>query len=302
MESDNDYIAKIAWYYYIQKKTQKEIAELLNISRMRVIRLLEKAEQENLVQIHIRKDFSDRFDVEKQLAEKFNLKDVVIIPADKQRQDLIPDELAKAASIYIKEHFFSNIINIGYGKTVGKILNNLSQISEKKLTFVSLTGGVSLYLLNNQYWAGNANLYLIPAPLIASTTELVDAIKKESAAIEISKMHEMAECTVVGIGAMSEDTTMLKSGTIRKETFELIRMRGAVGDILAYFFDENGQLVENEIYNNLISYPLDKLSKLKNVIGVAGGESKRHAIKAALCGNYVNILITDEDTAKWLLK
>ncbi len=302
MESDNDYIAKIAWYYYIQKKTQKEIAELLNISRMRVIRLLEKAEQENLVQIHIRKDFSDRFDVEKQLAEKFNLKDVVIIPADKQRQDLIPDELAKAASIYIKEHFFSNIINIGYGKTVGKILNNLSQISEKKLTFVSLTSGVSLYLLNNQYWAGNANLYLIPAPLIASTTELVDAIKKESAAIEISKMHEMAECTVVGIGAMSEDTTMLKSGTIRKETFELIRMRGAVGDILAYFFDENGQLVENEIYNNLISYPLDKLSKLKNVIGVAGGESKRHAIKAALCGNYVNILITDEDTAKWLLK
>ena len=56
MESDNDYIAKIAWYYYIQKKTQKEIAELLNISRMRVIRLLEKAEQENLVQIHISSD------------------------------------------------------------------------------------------------------------------------------------------------------------------------------------------------------------------------------------------------------
>ena len=302
MESDNDYVAKIAWYYYIQKKTQKEIAELLNISRMRVIRLLEKAEQENLVQIHIRKDFSDRFDVEKQLVEKYGLQDAVIIPADKKRQDLIPDELAKAASIYVKEHFFSNIINIGYGKTVGKILNNLSQISDKKLTFVSLTGGVSLYLLNNQYWAGNANLYLIPAPLIASTKELVEAMKKESAAIEISKMHEMAECTIIGIGAVNEDTTMLKSGTIRKETFELIRMKGAVGDILAYFFDENGQLVENEISNNLISYPLDNLSKLKNVIAVAGGEAKRNAIKAALRGNYVNILITDEDTAKWLLK
>ena len=43
---EKELIVRTAWYYYIRKKTQKEIADMLSVSRMRVIRLLEKAEQE----------------------------------------------------------------------------------------------------------------------------------------------------------------------------------------------------------------------------------------------------------------
>src|SRR5574344_921667 len=186
MDSEKDFIAKIAWYYYIQKKTQKEIATLLNISRMKVIRMLERAEQENLVQVHIRKDFSDRLEFEYKLIQKYHLKDAVIIPADQNNTNIMADELAKAAAMYVKEHFSQkNVINIGYGNTVGRILNYLSQVSDSKLTYVSLTGGVSIYLLNNQSWIENANLYLIPAPLISYTKDLVNAIQKETAVIEI---------------------------------------------------------------------------------------------------------------------
>jgi DNA-binding transcriptional regulator LsrR (DeoR family) len=37
-------------------------------------------------------------------------------------------------------------------------------------------------------------------------------------------------------------------------------------------------------------------------VAVAGGKNKHHAIKAALKGNYINVLITDLDTAKFLIK
>ena len=43
------------------------------------------------------------------------------------------------------------------------------------------------------------------------------------------------------------------------------------------------------------------MKKLDNVIGVAGGESKENAILAVLQGGYLDVLITDEDTAAHLL-
>ena len=50
-----------------------------------------------------------------------------------------------------------------------------------------------------------------------------------------------------------------------------------------------------------MSTDLDKLRQLKNVVGVAGGKDKVTAIKAVLNGGYLNVLITDSDTAAELL-
>ena len=51
-----------------------------------------------------------------------------------------------------------------------------------------------------------------------------------------------------------------------------------------------------------MSTSLEDLRMLENVIGVAGGLSKVDAILAALRGGYVDILITDEETAQALLE
>ena len=51
-----------------------------------------------------------------------------------------------------------------------------------------------------------------------------------------------------------------------------------------------------------MSTPLKELQKLENVIGVAGGPMKVDAILAALRGKYLDVLITDEDTAQALLE
>ena len=77
-------------------------------------------------------------------------------------------------------------------------------------------------------------------------------------------------------------------------------MKGAVGDIICHFIDKDGRLVDTEIDSRLISIPLQTLSQLKNVIGVAAGKHKVSAIAAALKGNYLDILVTDEDTAELL--
>ena len=50
MNYENDLIVKIAWQYYIEGLTQNEISESLNLSRMKVIKYLEKAKTNNGLQ------------------------------------------------------------------------------------------------------------------------------------------------------------------------------------------------------------------------------------------------------------
>ena len=78
-------------------------------------------------------------------------------------------------------------------------------------------------------------------------------------------------------------------------------MQGAVGDLLSHFFDREGKLLNTPIEERLISTPLETLKSLKNVIGVAAGDSKVEAIHAALMGQYLDVLITDDRTAEKLL-
>ena len=51
-----------------------------------------------------------------------------------------------------------------------------------------------------------------------------------------------------------------------------------------------------------MSPPLTKIENFNNVIGVAGGPHKIEAIYATLMGSYLDVLITDEDTAAAILE
>jgi len=295
-------MAKVAWYYYMEDMTQQNIAEHLGMSRMRVIKLLEKARKTGIVQFQIRSNQSKRLNLERELVQKFNLKDTYIVPTNPNK-DEINETIAKGAAMYIGNRITDNcFINFGYGDTPSRTLNHLASNVDCAVSYVSLTGGVHYYLPNAQSNIFSAKLYLMPSPLIASSQEMAEAIKNETSIQEISNMTKLASMTIVGIGAMNDNATIIKSGILSQNDFLLLGMKGAVGDILSHFIDKNGNLIENEYESRLISTSLSTIKELDNVIGVAAGENKIPAIRAALIGGYIDVLITDEDTARNLIE
>lgn len=77
----------------------------------------------------------------------------------------------------------------------------------------------------------------------------------------------------------------------------MIGRKGAVGDILGYFFDGEGEVIpEMKIHDELIGLTLSTLKTIPTVIGVAG-VNKAEAIAAAMKGGYINALVTDQETA-----
>lgn len=80
-------MVKAAWYYYFENMTQQAIADRLSISRMRVIKLLETARQNGVIQFRLRSDSVGMMQQSRELMQKYHLKDVFIIPeADQEGQ------------------------------------------------------------------------------------------------------------------------------------------------------------------------------------------------------------------------
>ncbi len=191
---------------------------------------------------------------------------------------------------------------MGYGDTPSRLLNHLATITEKPLSIVSLTGGVNYYLPNAESNTFKAKLNLYPAPLVLSSKNAAEALLNEQSLKQITRMISLSAMSVVGIGAMNNEATILNNGILSKDDFTYLKMKGAVGDLLTHFIDKDGNPIESDLDNRLISTPLSILKNLKNVIGVAGGRKKVKIIRAALKGGYLDALITDEDTAMELLK
>ncbi len=292
---------KAAWYYYMEDNTQAQIAEVMGVSRAKVIRLLEEARAQGIVQFSFRKNDSQRVSAEQLLIDRFGLKDAFVVPTPLD-SSAINQSIAQGAAHYVSDHLREDgYLNIGYGDTVSRMLGFLAKNREESLNVVSLTGGVSYYLPSVGTTAYSMHLFLTPSPLVVSSRQVRDALLDEKSLQDVSTMTEYADMSVVGIGAAVEGATVLRNGILNEGELTVLKMQGAVGDVLNHFMDKDGTLIKTEIEDRVISTDLDKLRQLKNVVGVAGGKDKVSAIKAVLNGGYLNVLITDSDTAAELL-
>ena len=254
------------------------------------------------IQFKISQEKSQRLQVEQQLTKKWNLKDAFVVPTPPKESNL-NETIANAAAMYISDRLSENVfINMGYGDTPSRVLNHLATMMELPISIVSMTGGVSYYLPNTTSNIFNAKLYLYPSPLLVSSKEMCNSILNEPVIREIARMVRLASITVIGIGGMNEEATIINNGILNKNDFLYLSMQGAVGDLLTHFIDKDGNPIISYIDERLVSTSLSTLRELNNVIGVSGGPCKVEAIRAALRGRYLDILITDEETAFSLIQ
>lgn len=303
--NEEESTSRVAWYYYHDGLTQNEIGSRLGISRVKVSRLLEKGRASGLIQVKINSKYSGCFALEAQLVKAFNLQEAIVIPELPSTD--INDRLGQAAAQYLMNHLHRNdLLAIGWGDTVRKALYRLKFVFEQnEVSVVSLTGGVASYVngmgLSHTGSRNGRNIHLIPAPILASTEAVAEALRDEPQIHSILTMAKTSNCALVGIGALTENATLVTSDYVSGSELLLYRRQGAVGDILGQFYDEHGKLLNLSIHNRIIGFPITDLAEIKCVIGVAGGPHKREAICGALAGNYINNLITDQETAQSIL-
>lgn len=303
--NEEELLARIAWFYYHDNLTQNEIGERLNIPRLKVSRLLEKGRQVGLIKVEINSRFKGCFELEEALQKQFKLKYVRVLPELEQNE--ISTRLgigtAQILETIIKPE---QLLAIGFGEAIMETIKYSNEfISKQMVKLITLSGGVGPYMKGIGQLNNSCPISIIPAPLMASSVEAANLFKKETCIKNIMLAASNADVAVVGIGATRQkgQATLLKTGYITEDIQRELREQGCVGDILGYFIQADGSLHPTiTLHNELISVPLDKLRQIPTVIGVAGGADKVEAILSALNGKHINSLVTEERTAKMILK
>ncbi|NDJ78178.1 MAG: sugar-binding transcriptional regulator [Chloroflexi bacterium] len=305
-------LSKVSKLYYEQKLTQQEIARRLHLSRPKVSRLLQRAQEAGLVQITVSSPMGGFADLEHQLEARFGLQEVVVVDVDHTTsRDMVARELGIAAADYLQRILQDgDIIGVTWGTTLHAMVNALRPYEAQDVHVVQLIGGLgapeaevhATTICRRIARLLNGKLTLIPAPGIVDSLATKQALLSDS---HVQRAYErFAEITVafVGIGVPTPESVVMRDGSImREEQLDVVLAAGAVGDIGLRFFDANGQPIASALDDLVIGISLAQLQQIERVVGVAGGLEKQAAVCGALDSRLISVLITDHQLARVLV-
>jgi DNA-binding transcriptional regulator LsrR (DeoR family) len=303
-------LVKVSQMYYLEGMNQNEIADKFGINRTTVSKYLKKALLAGIVQISVVNDLHES--LETALEKRFGLKEVYIVPSSSDSEE-VKNNLGKAGIGYLKR-IISNgdIIGFAWGSTIGALSNaavGKNDIVNVDVEMIPLVGGPEnldseyhvntiVYKVANAFKAKSHYLY---APAITGTAETKSAIMQDANCSNIVKRWDKVTITILGIGAPIKSSNLVWTGSIGKEYVDALRDAGVVGDICSRFYDVNGNVVDTVLKDRTIAIDIEKLRDVKYSIGIASSPEKVPAIYGALKGNFINVLISDEETARLLL-
>jgi DNA-binding transcriptional regulator LsrR (DeoR family) len=304
-------LAKVARLYYLQEIRQEEISERLCIHQSSVSRLLKRARGEGLVRFSVTAPQGTYSDLEDRLAEKYGLKDVVVIEGASEEESLVRD-LGAAAAYYL-ETTLKPGTKIGVSSWSRSLFAMVESLHPGRYCsggeVVQILGGVgsagvrqeALFLAQRLANVIGAKPILLQAPAVVATAESKRVLVREPAVREVFQHFEQLDVALVGIGSMDPSRLLASSGNVFSpvERTEL-SAAGAVGDICFRYFDAMGAQVKSSLMQRVIGIEPEMLKQVGRVIGVAGGRRKTAAINAALTGKWINVLIVDHRTAETL--
>jgi DNA-binding transcriptional regulator LsrR (DeoR family) len=304
-------LAKLAKMYYEDDLTQKEIGNRLGLSRIKISRMLRLAKEQKVVQIVISPEGESHIDLEHELEARYNLAEVIIVSPTIYSQEIIREELGMAAAhCFLRSLNGNETVSITWGRNLSAMVAALTPARYPDLRVVQGLGGLSepisdydgVELVQRMAQTLGARGVILSAPGIVKHKETKDALLQERHIADVINMAANANIAIVGIGNPAPDTLMRANKIFTEEEFDWLLAKGSVGDIGLRFFDQDGIPIRGDINNRIIGLDLDKLRKIPRVIGIAGGPEKFEVIRAALRGNFINVLVTDINTAHRLLK
>ncbi len=308
-------MTRVARMYYEQDMRQSDIAKQLDLSQATISRLFNRAKQEGIVRISVNAPPGVYVELEEKLIETYGLREAIIADCPRvDNEELIMRDIGAAAAFYVETTVKPNeVIGLSsWSATLLALVDAMHRVTRKTdIQVVQILGGIghpkaevhAARLTSRLATLVNgADIYL-PAPGIVGSEAALQVLVDDPYVREALDLFDDVTMALVGIGSVEPSKLLAESGNIFSvEELDLLREKGAVGDVLLHFFDAEGNQLETFLDNRVTSMNLSQLRQVDRAIGVAGGSRKFKAIRGALRGGWINILVTDCATAERLVK
>ena len=300
-------ITRIAWYYYINNDTQQEIADRLNISRIKVTRYLKKAHELGIVEITVSLSHGCCFEAEERLKRDLDLRSVTVAPcADDEHTRANGIGIAGAAHMH-RLLTARDILGVSWGSALYSVARNLHPIRRegaRQIEVVQLMGGLARGAKINpeevvktiaEHLDARGNWLNMPA--IVDSRAARDLLLNETSVVNTFRTAGRCSICMVGIGNLSEHSSLYLTGAYTRDDLHVLNRAGAVGDILSRPYDIDGRSVHSSLSERTIALSHAQFLSIPKRVAIAVGTGKVKAIIGACRGKLITELVTDERTA-----
>jgi DNA-binding transcriptional regulator LsrR (DeoR family) len=307
--------------YYRQSQSQKDIAQSLGVSAATVSRLLKRAYDEGLVRVEL--DLPRTQALETALVQRYGLRDAVVVSSG-GRGD-VREELGVAAAAYFEKITAHGMrVGLSCGFTLYQTVHALRERRLRDLVLYPLSGESTLKLVDISpntlvgmaaaKYRPHVSAYALPVQHLQSPRQLLRERRRLLRDPETRRIYAGAQdvdVALVGIGFIGDQTPgFCALAEAYGVSVKRLRQLGVVGEINYQPFDDEGRIVERPELRPLVQRVLavdgPRLQALSRhddrwVVAVAGGASKLNAVRGALRGRFMNVLVTDQDVAAALV-
>lgn len=303
-------IVKIATMYYEEGMTQSEIARKRGVSRSLISKIIVEAKRDGIVEIVINSSSVYTAKLERELEEKYQLKNAIVIDTFNLNKDEIKKIASQQAGLYLKKIAPQyKKIGLSWGNSLRGLVDSFPYTNHQEATILPLIGGLSddyfdiqsnqlSYDLARKMRAKAKYLY---SPALVSNPLIREELSNNNAIQSILEAGKEVDLALIGISSLDQESNMRRLGFLSEEDVVDLRRHNAVGVINSRFYDNAGNETENDINQNVIGLNLEDLKKIPDVMTVVYGDQKVDAIRVALESGLLNIIITTDTIAEGVL-
>jgi DNA-binding transcriptional regulator LsrR (DeoR family) len=304
-------LSKVSTLYYLRGHTQQEIADRLHISRPKVSRLLQEALSQHIVRISIAAPRGLHLEMEAELEARFDLTEALVVDVEPGPREAIYRQIGTGAASYLARTLQpAETIGLGWGTTLDAMVQATSPVPTEGIRIVQTLGGIgppesgayAADLVRRLADRLGASAVLLPAPGIVGTVGARNVLRDDPHVQMALRTYDSLDALFIGIGSLQASPILRDSHYLPPETYAELQAAGAIGHIALRFFDADGNLVRTSLDDRTLSITPDQIHHAKRVVAVAGGPDKVTALFAALKGDFIDVLITDQFTAEALLE
>jgi len=309
LQRSRDDLIAIARRYYVDGKSQQEIAAEFGISRPTVSSLLKECKEKGIVEIRISEGSSHTAALSRELEERYQLQKAVVV--SQSENITLLSRIGNEAASYTQSILRDGIqIGISWGMTLYQLVHQMQTVNISKAGVVQLTGGFGA---SNPQYDGTelarelsrkmqAGYYPLVCPVLVKNILVKDLLLNEPWIREVLHRTESLDAALVGISSNApEASALVRAGFLSHEEAKDIQQAGAVGHICGYSYDKDGNVMDHPINHRIIGIDFHDFLNIPERIGAACGIQKAEAVRASLKGRHLTTLITDESIAAALV-
>ncbi|MCW2835628.1 MAG: DNA-binding transcriptional regulator LsrR, DeoR family [Nocardioides sp.] len=304
--------AVVARLYHVHGVRQREIGARLGMSQARVSRLLRQAEDLGIIRTVVAVPDGLRPELEEAIERQFGLVEVHVVPVTAPSPDLA-SVLGQAAARQLDDALVSaeTVGFTSWSLTLQAMAFALPAVPRTATRHVVEMLG-DLGSPARQHSAARSTQSLATAlgaepvflrtPGVLTTSELRDAMLRNEHVQRALGLLDDLDMAFVGVGPPAVHS-QLQTGDNYFSPDQLAEVRGAgaVSQLNQRFLDEAGSPVPTSLDDLVVGCTLEQLAAARRRVVVAGGADKHLPIVAALRGGWVDVLVTDLDTARLLV-